>query len=240
MFALQGTGLAYLRVLGTVVPMDLVSGTLFPAIDMVPGPSGSIAEWRLIGNLLYCLMPGSSPNPFGGGGAPPALNAVDTMTQSALFPAAVSLGGAGPASKLRHGPSGGGNAIFVHHQSAGGIKHVNPATGGVNVLIPVSNGHITMELSDGGSEYLLMCNGIGCGGIPILQSMDPFSFLITTVSPVGAVQSFLVPVPSATFNKAYFVSGPSTLVPITTDPAVPPTSIVPLPVANSALRIVVD
>jgi hypothetical protein len=237
--AVPGSGFAYLRVGATVVPMDLFSAMLFPAIDMAPGLSGFISEWRLVGTTVYCLMPGSSPGPFGGG-APPALNGVATLTQTALFPAAVAVGGNGPGSALRYGLAGAGNALLFFHAGIPGIVHVSPSTLAVNGTIPVGAGFMTMERSDGGTEYLILCNGTGCGGSPILQAMNATTFAISNVTLVGAVQPSVIPMPSASFDKAYFLTGPNTIVPIGTDPASPPTGFSTLPVSSAAMKIAID
>jgi hypothetical protein len=71
--------------------------------------------------------------------------------------------------------------------------------------------------------------------------MDPLTFAITTVAPLPpGFQPTLIPMRSASFNKAYLVFGTNQVVPFQTDPAMPPVSFMNIPVADALLGWLVE
>jgi hypothetical protein len=238
---LPGTGLAYLRVGPDVVPVDLVAGVPLPPISVAAGTAG-ISEWALHNGYIYCLMAGQAPNPFGGGGIPPAINAVDTTTNTALHPAPIQFGVSPPATTLRYGPGTGGvPAVFAFFPTLSTVSELSPLTFMPVSGISVGAGLIDMRLTASGQEWLLLCNGIGCGGVPILQNMSPPAMVPATVTQLPAtVQSLLLPLPSATLRKAYIVLGTGDVAPFPTDPTASPFFTVTLPVQAGQFRVVVD
>ena len=103
-----------------------------------------------------------------------------------------------------------------------------------------------MELSNGGTEWLLFWNDPLFTGpsFAFLHSMNPATLAMTAVgaTPFGQ-HPILAPIPSASFNKAYLVTGSAAcqLVPVATDPATSVPAPTPLPIlAQAALRVLVD
>jgi hypothetical protein len=236
----QGTGLGFLRAGTSVVPVNLVSGTAFPTIAL-GGASGPITEWTLPGNILYTLMPGSGTNPFGGGGAPPLVDAIDTSSLVALYPAPVVVPIApNTATMMRYGPGPGINMLWIY------VPGQNPPLIGLNpaTLIPVTGASIghgitEMELSAGGLQWLLLCNS-GAGPCTSLQVLDPATLGVATVTPLVPPIELLVPIPSFTIRQAFTVFNDHMVLPFPTDLAGPPTTTVSLPVSSPAMRVVVD
>jgi hypothetical protein len=105
-----------------------------------------------------------------------------------------------------------------------------------------------VKVSNGGTEWLLYscpnCPAGGCSGGPCaapstLLSLNASTHLISTVGPLpSAGFGGLRVLPSATLNKAYFVSN-GVVAPIATDPATPPGPAVPLPFTPQGPVIVV-
>jgi hypothetical protein len=237
MLVLPGTGAAYLRAGSNVIPISLVSGTELPAIPL-SSPSGAISEWVLGGTVLYCLMPGVSANPFGGAAIPPALASIDTINHVALQPAPIQLGvPSGPATMLRYGPGTGGfSSLFVYClNTATPMLEVNPATLTINIALGTSTLVSDMQLSSGGTEWILLVGG----GTPSLQTMTPPTLALSQVTPLLPGVSNLTVVPNWTTRRGLLVYNGNVVLPFSTDFSTPPFYTVTLPV-SSVSSVVID
>lgn len=234
MIVLQGTGAAYLRVGTNVVPISLVSGTELSAIAL-GGSAGAISDWVIGGTVLYCLMPGQGPNPFGGGPVAPAVASIDMINHVAIQ-TATSMGPvSGPASYLRYGPGSFGNSLFVYClNNSAPMFQLNPATLAVTSVIATSTFVTDMVLSPGGTEWLLLVGG----GTPALQTMVPPTLALTQVTPVIAPTTELIAVPNWTIRRGLMIYNNNVVLPFSTDFSTPPFYTVNLPLTTVTSAVV--
>jgi hypothetical protein len=227
----------YLRAGTAVIPVDIVNGVPLTTIDM-GGASGPIADWTWNNGFLYVMMPGAGAGPFSGP-LPPSVNVIDTTAQMSLFPTPVGLGVSGPASLMRFGPGTTGPSLFVMVPGAALLMQLNPASLVATVTIPISTGLTEMELSPGGTEWLLLCNSGPCGA-PLLETMNPSTLSINPVTQLIAPIQLLVSLPSTTLRKCYVVHNNDTVVPFATDPAAVSFLTSQLPISSGNLRVDID
>ena len=220
--AIPGTTKAYLRAGSDIIPIDYATATVFPAIPL-GAAFGSIADWVLGGGTLAVLSAGTAASPFGGG-TPGAINAVDLSTDQLLLPTSVTLPGSGGYTSLRFGPGSIGSAFFALNSSQAVIHQISPASLAVTQTIPISTSVVSMTLSQGATEWLLLRSGqapspFGGGTAGNLIVMNPATLALTTVAtlPTGQ-QTLLTVVESDTLRQGYILSGGTTIVPFTTDP----------------------
>jgi hypothetical protein len=231
---LPGQGIAYVQLGTTVVPVNLVTGTLLPTVDFgiaaqgpVNAPFNGISEWVRVGTVVYCLFQGIVPGFFSTGLtlSSPYLGSIDTLTHTALpsspFPINPPYG---VASLLRYGPGTNGNALFVWAGNPLMLRQLDPATFAVTGSTSVpGNGIVDMALSSGGTEWLVVASNP-----PSLHVMNPQTLAVTMVTPTPVYT--LAVLPNATAHRAFMIGGDSTrILPIQTDPVIAPASGIPLP-----------
>jgi hypothetical protein len=98
-----------------------------------------------------------------------------------------------------------------------------------------------MELSNGGSEWLMLCNPAPNGGASI-KTMNPATLSVVTAGTIpGGFGATLRVVPSGTMNKAYVRTSAPALIPFSTDPTIGPLPTMPqLPLWGFELQALVD
>ncbi len=238
MIRIPGSSFVYLRAGNTVIPFDSALGLTLPSITIGTG-SGVIADWVLDNGVLYCLLGGTTG--IFGGGTPAAMNAVNVATHGLVFPGPTTIATALPAQMIRVGPGAFGTSVYVYSAGAATMFRYDAATFLLQNSLAIGSGLSQMELSPGGSEWLLMCPFAGCSapGQASLEVVSPLSFTPTVVASfAGTLQNVLVPIRSATMRKAYVVATTNTVVPFGTDPATPPGFGVTLPInANTFLTL---
>ena len=239
MMILPGQGIAYLRSANDLIPVDLVTGTQLPTIatGVSPGtaaPLNTMTEWVRVGNVLYCLIPGAAPNnPYGLPVVQPVIVAIDTLSHTVMSPSPVQLDFFSP-SRLRYGPGTNGNAIFVWSANPPSLRQLDPVSLSTTGSTGVAGTLIDLALSPGGSEWLIVA------GYPFsIQSMNPQTLAVTTVTSYPAYNSFLSPIPNATIRRAFTVDEFEQLHPFGTDSATAPVATVSVPLP-SVSRVVVD
>jgi hypothetical protein len=218
----------------TIVTVDLFGspsgGPLVrPAQSLAPGSNG-IADWLVQGSAVYYVLTGT----------PPLFNAFDTATQTLLLQNPLVLPLAAAATKLRFGQGSQGPAFFILCPTGPVMGELQASTLTLinGTLIPA--GIATFESSPGGTEWLLLCNGSGCV-TPSLVRMDATTLAVSTVTTLPTpIQTLLPTLPSAVLRKGFLLYGSNVLARFGTDPAVPPSAALNLPVTSSALRVVVD
>jgi hypothetical protein len=231
LLVLPGTSLVYLRLASAVVVVDLAAAFVHPPIP-VTTTAGTLVDWKLDG-FLYVLHAGTTPGPFGGGGAAPVISMIDPYAQ--MFVASTGVGVPAPAKTLRAGPGSTGPSLYVLGTSATIIPEIAQSSLLQTGVIASGTGILAMELSPLGAEWILLCGGAGCGG-PALWAMTVGSLLPVTVAPlVGGMQPLIAVSPSSLFGKAYLVQGTNVVAPFFTDPVSPPYATFTLPIAASQL-----
>lgn len=218
-----GSGFAYVPIGPDLFPVNLTTGALLAPIP-VAAPGG-YATWIRNANILYALTSGTT-----GAG----LNAVDTSVNLPLFASPIPVplsGGCCFDPFFRYGPGSTGPSLFVRDGLLFTIREYSAQTfAATSGAIPLPGGLSSFELSNGGTEWLMVqspCTAGGCsgGGPPLtLHRMHPSTHTITAIGQFQAGQNpTLLPVRSATLNKAFLVSpgflnSPGSLLPLDTDP----------------------
>jgi hypothetical protein len=238
-----GSGFVYVPIGPGILPIPLATGA---GLQPIPVAGAGDAIWTRNANILYALIYDVSGNA--------GLNAVDTSVNLPWLANPVPI----PYSAaccfdpfFRYGPGSTGPSLFVREGLTSTIREYSAQTfAATSGAIPLPGGLSSFELSNGGTEWLMVqspCAAGGCtgGGPPLtLHRMSPSTHTISAVGQFQAGQNpTLVPVRSATLTKAFlvspaFLSSPGALIPLDTDPT---TSIQPaatLPFA--AVRFLVD
>jgi hypothetical protein len=238
-----GTGFGYAMAepAGTVVPVDLATGSLHGPI------ATGIADWIVGGTVLYGLV----TLPGGGFG----LNAIDPSTNTTFFPAAVPIpaapGGCCTDRLFRFGPGSTGPSLFVRDASTSSLMQFSPQTFTPTAPpIPLPADVATMELSNGGTEWIVVqeppCLQLGTCPGPFAKTALALHPQLHTFGTIGQFQtgwaSRVLPVRSASINQAFIVTvgGWPSIVPFGTDPAVSLMPELPLPINYVAMRFFVD
>jgi hypothetical protein len=229
-----GSGFVYIPVGPAIVPFNLATGAGMQPIPVVA--SGS-AIWTRNANILYALT-------FDGTGAA-GLNAVDTSVNLPLLATPVPIPFTAACCFdpfFRYGSGSTGPSLFVREGVSNTIREYSAQTfAGTSGAIPLPGALSSFELSNGGTEWLMVqspCAAGGCSGggpPPTLHSMHPSTHTITAIGQFQAGQNpTLLPVRSATLNKAFIVSpgflnSSGSLLPLDTDPTTSIQPAVPLP-----------
>ena len=229
-----GSTLVFVRLANGVVPFDVSSLFLFPAIPL-PSGFGALVDWQVAGSLLYCLHGGQGAGPFGGG-QPPAISVVDITTLAVLFTNQLAM--VAPVQMLRAGPGTAGPALYVYGTAAAALAEFSQGLVQPVSTINVGAGIVAMQLSALGSQWLLLCNGAGCGGPALLQLVAGTTAL-STLSALSAPQGTLAVSPSVGYGKACLVLGTNVVFPFGTDPFLG-AGVTVLPTAASLWRILSD
>ncbi|MAG58358.1 MAG: hypothetical protein CMJ83_18885 [Planctomycetes bacterium] len=243
MMLIPGTGFVYLRAGSDLIPFDYVTGTQLNPIAL-GSTNGGVVDWLLQGSLLVTLLGGVPPNPFGGTGTPAAIHAADVSNHTAALGAPVPLGQSG-ATTLRFGPGPAGPAYYVVFPATGSIARLLPGLFTTAATVSATVGTALLELSAGGSEWLLVRPG---GASPfttatagVLLRMDPATSTLTTLATLPTeAQQLLLPLPSGTLRKAHLISGTASMLTIATDPAIAPGPAVSLPITSAAFQVIGD
>jgi hypothetical protein len=230
----------------TIVPVSLATGSPLQPIALGGSGFDYVVNSLVRNGIVYLLTAPSAGGTMG-------LNAIDASLNAAFFPNPVPLPFSGPVfgapPLLNLGPGTLGPTLFVRDPVASALLQLSPQT--LSYLappIPLPPGILDMKLSNGGTEWLLYscsncfvggCSGGGCLPAQALLSLNASTHLLSTVGPLpSAGFGGLQVLPSATLNKAYFVSN-GVVAPISTDPATPPGPAVPLPFTPQGPVIVV-
>jgi hypothetical protein len=235
---IPGSGYGYLRMDSSVGVVDLVAGGTITTIN-VGATCGPMVDWIYHSGLVYCLM-GGTTNPFGGG-LPAGFTAIDTSSQAPVLPSPAAYAVATP-TLFRLGPgSTGVPSLFTYISTLSTIMEISIFNFSLLSATAVGPGIAEMQVSPGGTEWLLVC-GYGCGGSdPELQSITPPIMAPATVVAVPpGIQTFIAPLPSETLRRAFILLGTNAVIPFQTDPAAPPYSAVQLPVSASNMKAVID
>ena len=176
----SGASVAYLRAqtinpaaLSIAVPVDLATGVVYPSIN-VGGSAGFWFSWTYDNGIVYCHMqtPLSYLIPL-----VQYLSAFSTSTNLLLVPNPVPLA-VSPAYSLRHGPGSGGlPALFMHDEQF--IYEISPTTLSIVNSIHLGGTVIEMELSSGGTEWLI--EYVIAPFLPYLATMAPATSLVPTL-----------------------------------------------------------
>ncbi len=223
MISIPGTSLAYLRDGFQLIGVDHALG-LEVSFTALSGVHGDIMDWLLQGTTLLTLHEGREVSDA-------AIQGIDVLTGLPAFgsPFPVQGVGHGLASQMRLGPAFGSTAIHVLFPDDAEITVVDPSTLLVLASQITTPGTRMMELSPGGTEWLLLRSGFAgdpFGSSPFpgsLSVMDPATLNITQVASLpSAAQTTFTSLPSATFRKAYVTSVPDSVVRFDTDPTIGP------------------
>ena len=229
-----GTTMAFLRLANAVVPFDHASSVLSPSIPL-PSGVGGLVDWQISGSLLYCLQGGQAAGPFGGG-QPAAISVVDVGSQSVLFTNPLAM--AAPATMLRAGPGSAGAALYAYGSTAAALHELAQGSVLPVATIPVGSGITAMELSTLGTQWLMLCNGAGCGG-PAVLGMQVGTTAAVPLTPLpGAPLGAIAISASAGYSKGCIVVGGNVATPFIAEPFVPTTTTL-LPIGGVS-RIVSD
>lgn len=232
-----GTSLAFLRLQDGLVPVDWAAPVVYGSIPLPTG-FGGLVDWQCANNVVYVLHGGTTGGIFGGSGSPGALSAVDVATFNVLF--TNQLASPPPLQLLRAGPGTTGPSLFVYGDTAAAIDEFAQFTGTPTVSIGVGAGITAMELSALGSQWLLLCNGAGCGG-PALQGLIAGTTLILPLAPLpSGLQPLIAVSPSAGFGKACLAIGTNTAAPFLTDLGTASPGSVTLPISAGLFIVVSD
>ena len=158
------------------------------------------------------------------------MNGYDTVIQAPFFPAPV-LTNAAFSPVLRFGPGSLGPSLFVIGY-LGPVYELSPGTlTPTSPQVPLTSTlNTTFTLSNGGSEWLMVCNGSACppmacpqpGSCDVLNVMNPVTHVITPVGGIPGGLPIVGVLKSASFNKAYvtFELASPFLARVNTDPTV--------------------
>lgn len=253
LLVVPGSNVGYLRLeeVGTlaspaqprVLPINLATGATLPVINLGAG-YGQILEWIYKNGVVYCLTAGALTS------FPPqspliqAMSAFSTATNTLLFASPQPLASGG--SSLREGPGTGGvAALFLTGTNAAGtesaFQEISPTTLSIINTIPAGGWVADMRLSSGGTEWIYL-RTVGFlnpspGQLPAQRSLATLAqplltpTLITNLPSVSAPYA-LMPLTSASLNKAYLSTSLTSISPFPTDPTSAPTTAVALPVTS--------
>ena len=196
-----GGPFAYVVTSYAVLRVNLTTGAVSPPVQLSSAADGaSYNRWVLANGVIYVAFQTSSGK----------INGFDTATQTALLPSPALIPNSAPLDVLRAGPGTQGPALFYVNQTAGTLYQLSPTTLSVTAG-PISVGNVQMELSDGGTEWLLT-------GGPNVSVMNPATLAITpTAIPLGSSSS-LITLRSGSVPSVYLFNYPTSLTPIATDP----------------------
>ena len=231
---LDDPDLAYLGAGEEIVIANHAAGVELGSVSLGTG-AGDLVDWLVDGGRLITLHPGIAANPFGGTYSPPGVNGVDLATGQPLFANPQTLATTGLASLLRAGPGPSGPALLVLLPDVGEIHLLNPADLVSFTAVAVPAGTGLLELSAGGSEWILVDSGSPTSPFAPpepgnLLQMVPATLAVTSVSSLpDTAQTALVVLPSETLNRAYVLNGGNELLQLATDPLASPGLPIPLP-----------
>lgn len=233
MLQVPHTTLLLLRLATAVVPIDVATSTAHPPIPL-PAGMGTLVDWQLSGNVLYCLHSGRAATPFSSG-QPAALSAIDVTAQVPLFTQQLAM--PAPVELLRAGPGSTGPSLFVYGSAAGTLEEFAQGSGQPTGSLPVGSGIVAMEPSSLGSEWLLLCDGPACGG-PLLWSLAVGGSVLLPVLTLPAPPQHLIAVlRSDTFGRCGVVTGIGAVQTAVTDPHGSASSTATVALAGPAFQV---
>jgi hypothetical protein len=233
LLVVPGSHTAYLIAGSDVVGVDYVLG-VETSTTSLPAINGPVVDHLLHGPLLLTLHDDGSI--FG----------IDVATGAPApgFPVVVPTAGGSVARRLRAGPAAGVDALAVLFPDSAELVFLSASTYQLLGAVPLPAGTSMIELSPGGTEWLLVQPGFGggpFGGTPVpgaLLAVDAATLAATAVAALPSqAQTSLTPLPSDALRKAYVTSPNAAFYLFPTDPAGAGMEL-PLPV--SAQRVVTN
>lgn len=212
---------AALRSGSTVHVVDYAAASIVASVDLGAG-AGAIVDWLLDGQRLITVHAGIYDDPSGHP-VPGGLNALDLATLQAELSDPLPFGLAEVPSQVRLGPGPQGATLFVLFPSVGDaaseLRLHSPATliERDQVLLPSLTQ--SMELSSGGTHWVLLRSGTVWGQAGALLALDPATLALDTFAELPAAPHMALTIlGSNSIHEGMFVSGWSTLYLFSTDP----------------------
>jgi hypothetical protein len=226
LLVIPGSHRAYLIAGSDVVGVDYALGVEISTASL-PAINGPVVDHLLHGALLLTLHADGSI--FG----------IDVATgaQAPGFPVVVPTAGGSVASRFRAGPAAGVDALAVLFPDSAELVFLSASTYQFLGSVPLPAGTSLIELSPGGTEWLLVQPGFAggpFGGTPYpgaLLAVDASTLAATAVAALPSQkQTSLTALPSDALRKAYVTSPNATFYVFSTDPAAAGLEL-PLPVS---------